>query len=678
MSWVEKNWKPLTVVGGLLGLSWFAGKRFEGAETFDAERIKWDYVVHREPKGTKIGKDGKRIPNPKGGWFKSVKDAETFEAEFKGKEGVWLYRYPLSYRPNEQAITVFKDKEDWLPIWEKLCEDYIQMRNREGLEVFEKQMQQKREDFPHLSDEELEEQFPTSFAYWKRQTIQIPKAIDDMVVRLNQHGDEKGVYSIDFGKKKYNPSGNHINNAHTITYNDYHAFVFFPFGDNEHYDAETYEAEGMPFGVHVKNHKTTSTVFYKRKPFRRFRGSRHKEKAESYAQFMEKKIKSNPNRFSYFAETFDADTIRGRWTTKTIDGVSLRREGSIIKARYKGIEANIMNWGRKLPGTNTTYWLYWLNAKNEKGEWFGRQVWSENLYGNGLEAIRGFKKDIDNGSLQKRIDDAVKNTYNWKNAETFESQFRKLGSGRHALDFSFDEMNVSWDEIKEVIEEYTNEWDASGLGFGDVDVIVVDRNEKNLKDLYRDLESQFSGYIAWEAETFEAYDPMMQNRIDRNECSHSYDDGDSRGGDAWVLKYADLMGVEDGLSYIEAGVKCGICGQERIGSWGINEREGFQITKGEEGRMPRFYGYYGAETFGAESYETIKSRLDKIPNYQKAWRREGYSLAPKYCSRHDWRVHPHQGYEMTKVNEGVAVHWLCSKCGTEGISLAEKPNERSE
>ncbi len=289
-----------------------------------------------------------------------------------------------------------------------------------------------------------------------------------------------------------------------------------------------------------------------------------------------------------------------------------------------------------------------------------------------------------------------------------------------------------------------------------------------------------------EAESFEAYDPMMQNRIDRNECSHRYDDAK----DAWVLKYADLNEIGGGLSYIEAGVKCGICGQERVGSWGINEREGFQITKGEEGRMPRFYGFYGAETFeapygrmpdwrrgkrqwnenhlvwasdskavreaiktafpeqkfsvrivngqyievvakggerprfmesfksdvkrvamealgeiykdspeelreknvdvqayerdfeaetfGAESYETIKSRLDRIPNYQKAWRREGYSLAPKYCSRHDWRVHPNQGYEMTKVNEGVAVHWLCSICGTEGISLAEKPNEVSE
>ena len=39
MSWIDKNWKPLTVVGGLLGLSWFAGKRFERAETFEANEI---------------------------------------------------------------------------------------------------------------------------------------------------------------------------------------------------------------------------------------------------------------------------------------------------------------------------------------------------------------------------------------------------------------------------------------------------------------------------------------------------------------------------------------------------------------------------------------------------------------------------------------------------------------
>ena len=32
-----KNWKPLTVVGGLLGISWFAGKKFDEAQAFDAE-----------------------------------------------------------------------------------------------------------------------------------------------------------------------------------------------------------------------------------------------------------------------------------------------------------------------------------------------------------------------------------------------------------------------------------------------------------------------------------------------------------------------------------------------------------------------------------------------------------------------------------------------------------------
>jgi len=32
-----KNWKPLTVVGGLLGISWFVGKKFDEAQAFEAE-----------------------------------------------------------------------------------------------------------------------------------------------------------------------------------------------------------------------------------------------------------------------------------------------------------------------------------------------------------------------------------------------------------------------------------------------------------------------------------------------------------------------------------------------------------------------------------------------------------------------------------------------------------------
>ena len=63
-------------------------QRFENmgrsAEEFEAQRIQYDYVVHREPRGTEVDDEGNRIPNPRGGWFTSApdrRDAEDFEAE---------------------------------------------------------------------------------------------------------------------------------------------------------------------------------------------------------------------------------------------------------------------------------------------------------------------------------------------------------------------------------------------------------------------------------------------------------------------------------------------------------------------------------------------------------------------------------------------------------------------
>ena len=106
------------------------------------------------------------------------------------------------------------------------------------------------------------------------------------------------------------------------------------------------------------------------------------------------------------------------------------------------------------------------------------------------------------------------------------------------------------------------------------------------------------------AETFEAkvYDPMMQKKIEQNECTHKFGDGE----DAWLLQYSDIDRNE--FSYVYATVKCEICGQERYGSWGINEREGFEIVKGEEGRMPKFYGFYAAE-----SHRDSKGRFAEKP-----------------------------------------------------------------
>ena len=51
-------------------------------EQYEAQRIQYDYMVHREPSGTEVGADGKRITNPRGGRFTSA-DAESFEADSK-------------------------------------------------------------------------------------------------------------------------------------------------------------------------------------------------------------------------------------------------------------------------------------------------------------------------------------------------------------------------------------------------------------------------------------------------------------------------------------------------------------------------------------------------------------------------------------------------------------------
>ena len=40
MSWVTDNWIPLTVVGGLVGVSWYAGKHFDKAESYNASTKK--------------------------------------------------------------------------------------------------------------------------------------------------------------------------------------------------------------------------------------------------------------------------------------------------------------------------------------------------------------------------------------------------------------------------------------------------------------------------------------------------------------------------------------------------------------------------------------------------------------------------------------------------------------
>ena len=176
---------------------------------------------------------------------------ERFEGEFKGEDGVWIYRYPLPYRPSDQRVRVFNNMEDWFPIWAQLCEKFIETKTRENRERFEPMIQQYRDDFPNLTDEQLKEQSPSHFAYWSEQLGRFPEVAENMVMRKNEEGKASGVYAIDLGMKRYNPMGNHIVNAHTINYNDYHSFAFYPFAEDasEFMDAESFDAEQVDYDV---------------------------------------------------------------------------------------------------------------------------------------------------------------------------------------------------------------------------------------------------------------------------------------------------------------------------------------------------------------------------------------------------------------------------------------------
>ena len=58
-------------------------------------------------------------------------------------------------------------------------------------------------------------------------------------------------------------------------------------------------AEGVPRGVAVESFKTVSNVYYNGKLYRKFEGLRHRERAESIAEWMMQKLSQNPRRFDY-------------------------------------------------------------------------------------------------------------------------------------------------------------------------------------------------------------------------------------------------------------------------------------------------------------------------------------------------------------------------------------------
>tara|TARA_R110000824_G_scaffold138437_1_gene303091 strand:- start:2119 stop:5502 length:3384 start_codon:yes stop_codon:yes gene_type:complete len=69
------------------------------------------------------------------------------------------------------------------------------------------------------------------------------------------------------------------------------------------------QAENIPNGLVVKNFKTTSKIYYNQNLVRQFKGSRHREEADSVAEVYFRRLSLNPNYFNYRfrAETFESE-----------------------------------------------------------------------------------------------------------------------------------------------------------------------------------------------------------------------------------------------------------------------------------------------------------------------------------------------------------------------------------
>ena len=64
MSWINKNWKALTVVGGILGVSAYASKYFDVEPVDDLEAETFNAKESFSSKLARYG-DGKRVINKK-------------------------------------------------------------------------------------------------------------------------------------------------------------------------------------------------------------------------------------------------------------------------------------------------------------------------------------------------------------------------------------------------------------------------------------------------------------------------------------------------------------------------------------------------------------------------------------------------------------------------------------
>ena len=306
MSWIEDNWKPLTVVGGLLGISWFAGKKFEEAENFDADE--------EEEEGSETGDC--RVCYGTGGLYDSrlgiddacancdgtgYMDAETFEARTRAR--------PIK-------------KYEWF-----MGLDYLKRRNAELPRYARKPIPENL-----ITKEEARKILETTKKPIKiREGRNVPLYVGKSVIGPNKITKADRKKALDFFDDKNRRFAG-------VSFDEYEDYIFLNGTFWSDMRAENFEAEETSYDV-MKG---------KRETYPEFANYLHISiptygEAEAIAKHYRKKLKTDEAIF-IVEETFDDETFEGDTTllriidspkeAETFEGESYRQTWALERGYY--------------------------------------------------------------------------------------------------------------------------------------------------------------------------------------------------------------------------------------------------------------------------------------------------------------------------------------------------------
>ncbi len=196
---------------------------------------------------------------------------------------------------------------------------------------------------------------------------------------------------------------------------------------------------------------------------------------------------------TFSAESFSAqENLSGPWHRKTIEGVSLTREKFLWKstyhAEYKGINATIWYLGQV---NYSPCWRYYIHNWNDIEDrmdtlWNDPKTTPDGItgcYKNGLEAVMGFKKDVDSGKI---IMDVKSPLYKKQFGMSESKDYAVIRAESHQH-FTFKQLSDKGQ--KRAIKDYLEGWaDGKGIDLDDDDMLTEQDAYSALKYDYADTE----------------------------------------------------------------------------------------------------------------------------------------------------------------------------------------------